>query len=221
MKLSPLVLLPAVFLIALSPVFAQDGTTVVPAPAPVAPAPAQTTTTTTTNPDGSKTTQTTVTTAPATPPPAVTETTVTTTTPAKHMAEIEIVLSRGDAQAYFGRAPRGEKLSIGDASISFKLPSTATVTKLAMRDKSSDGADKVTVDNPWHVMVPFNEGGRFVFNISDFDDDAVAAEVLVKVDGVVKFEGHGRDDDFKNWPEAIYGTGVHHTGRREIAFDVD
>jgi hypothetical protein len=220
MKFSALALLSAaaVFLLAVEPVFAQTATVV---PPDTAPPPSQTTTTTTTNPDGSKTTQTTVTTVPATPPPVVTETTTTTTAAAKHTAEIEIVLSRGDAQAYFGRAPRGEKFSIGDASISFKLPSTATVTKLAMRDKSSDGADKITVDNPWHVVVPFNEGGRFVFNISDFDDDAVATEVLVKVDGVVKFEGHGRDDDFKNWPEAIYGEGVHHTGRREIAFDVD
>jgi hypothetical protein len=185
--------------------------------------PTQTQTTVTTTGDGqTKTTQTTVTTAPTAPVPSVTTLQPAAPVPAaRHMAELEIVLTQGDVQAYFGRAPRGEKFSIGDASLRIKLPSTATVTKLASRDKTSEGADKVTVDNPWHVMVPFNEGGRYVFNIVEWDDNPVAALVLVKVDGVVKFQGHGSDDDFKNWPEAIYGEGVHRTGSREIAFDVD
>jgi hypothetical protein len=175
----------------------------------------QTTVTTTTVPTQTQTTQTTVTNVPVSPAPVV------TAQPARHTAEIEIVLTHGTVAAYFGRAPRGEKFDIGDAQIRIKLPSTATVTKLASRDKSSDGADKVTVDNPWHVLVPFNEGGRFVFNIVDWDDDPVVALALVKVDGVVKFEGHGRDDEFRNWAQATYGEGVHRTGSREIAFDVD
>jgi hypothetical protein len=194
---------------------AQDTpTTVVPAPT-VSAVPVQTqTTVTTTGPDQTKTTQTTVTTVPTNVP-------VVPVQPGQHVAEIEIVLTHGTAEAYFGRAPRGETFSVGDASVHLKLPSTATVTKLAKRDKTSAGADKVTVDNPWHVTVPFSEPGRYVFNIVEWDDDAVAALVLVKVDGVVKFEGRGKDDDIRNWPQAVYGEGVHRTGSREIAFDVD
>ncbi len=226
MKRSPLTLLAAstAFLLvaATAPLaLAQDSptdptnpTTVVPAPT-VSAVPSQTqTTVTTTAPDQTKTTQTTVTTTPAVP--------VVPVQPGQHLAEIEIVLTHGDVQAYFGRAPRGEKFSVGDASFNIKLPSTATVTKLAKRDKTcEEGADKVTVDNPWHVTVPFSEPGRYVFNIVEWDDDPVAALVLVKVDGVVKFEGHGSDDDMRNWPQAVYGEGVHRTGSREIAFDVD
>jgi hypothetical protein len=200
--------------------FAQ--TTVVPAPT-VTNVPTQTQTTVTT-------------TVPVQPTPAPLQTqTIETTTvtnvplqtpvvptqPGQHVAELEIVVSRGNVQAYFGRAPRGEKFDIGNAQLRIKLPSTATVTKLASRDKTSDGPDKVTVDNPWHVMVPFSEPGRYVFNIVDWDDDARVVLAVVKVDGVVKFEGHGADDDFKNWPSAFYGEGVHRTGSREIAFDVE
>ena len=199
--------------------YAQDPVVVQPTPA-VIPVPTQTqTTVTTTTPDQTKTTQTTVTTVPSTTPaPAVP---VVPLQPGQHLAEIEIVLTHGTVQAYFGRAPRGEKFAIGDASVRIKLPSTATVTKLASRDKTSEGANEVTVDNPWHVTVPFSEPGRYVFNIVEWDDDPAVAICLVKVDGVVKFEGHGRDDDIRNWPDKVYGEGVHRTGSREIAFDVE
>ena len=198
---------------------AQDSTAVQPVP-PASDVPTQTTTTTvtTTGPDQTKTTRTTVTTAPTAP---VEPAPVVALQPGQHVAEIEIVLTRGSVEAYFGRAPRGEKFSIGDATLRIKLPSTATVTKLASRDKTSDGAKRVTPDNPWHVTVPFDGGGRFVFNIVEWDDDPVVALALVKVDGVVKFEGHGSDDDFSDWPQKTYGEGVHRSGSREIAFDVD
>ena len=223
MKQTPFAVLSvaAAFCLMVAGAVAQDPVVVQPAPT-VSPVPAQTQTTTTTiNPDGSKTTQTTVTTAPATTPVPAVPLPPAQLQPGQHLAELEIILTRGTAQAYFGRAPRGEKFSIGDASLSIKLPSTATVTKLASRDKTSDGATEVTVYNPWHVTVPFSEPGRYVFNIVEWDDDAAAAVVLVKIDGVVKFEGHGRDDDFKNWPQKVYGDGVHRTGSREIAFDID
>ena len=161
--------------------------------------------------------------------PAITEqttTTTTTTTPVvpvqplsgQHTAEIEIVLSHGTVEAYFGRAARGEKLEIGSASIDIKLPSTATVTKLASRDKTSEGANRVTVDNPWHVVVPFAGGGRYVFNIVEWDHDPAVVTALLKVDGNVIFSGHGRDEDFTNWPQVYYGPGVRRTGSREVAF---
>jgi hypothetical protein len=208
---------------AASVALAQDAPVVPPQPSTVAPAPTVSTvptqtqtTVTTTGPDQTKTTQTTVTTVPEVPAVALAQ-----AQPGQHVAEIEIILTHGDVQAYFGRAPRGEKFSVGDASFSVKLPSTATVTKLASRDKTSDGATEVTVDNPWHVTVPFSQPGRYVFNIVEWDDDPAVALALVKVDGVVKFEGHGRDDDIRNWPQKTYGEGVHRTGSREIAFDVE
>jgi hypothetical protein len=188
-----------------------------------APAPVQTTqtTVTTTLPDQTQTTRTTtVTTAPVQPvvPAAVPVEQIAPARPGQHVVEIEIVLTHGSVEAYFGRAPRGEKLSLGDASIRIKLPSTATVTKIVSRDKDSDGPRHVTPSDPWHVVAPFDGPGRFVFNIVEWDDDAAAAEILVKVDGNVMFEGHGTDDDFSNWANKFYGPEVHKTGSREIAF---
>ncbi len=178
------------------------------------------------------TTTTTTTTLPGQPTPAQTQTTTTTVEPApaapappavervanQHVVEIELAVKRGSVQAYFGRAPRGEKLSVGSAELSFKLPSTATVTKLASRDDDSPGSHKVTADHPWHVSVPFEGPGRYVFNISDWDDDPVVTVALVKVDGVVLFSGHGSEDDLNGWVQHTYGENVRKTGSREIAF---
>ena len=171
------------------------------------------------------TTTTTTTTVDPNNPEAVTKTTKTTVTttgepaplPGQHVAEIELVVAEGSVQAYFGRAARGEKVEIGSVDINIKLPSTATVTKLAERDGDSDGAHKVTRNNPWHVTVPFDGPGRFVFNISDWDD-AVVTACVVKVDGQVVFSGHGGKDEFKNWVQTEYAEGVKRTGDREIAF---
>ena len=173
------------------------------------------------------TTTTTVIQPTPTPVPVITEQTTTTTVqtavpvqplPGQHTAEIEIVLSHGTVEAYFGRAARGEKLEIGGASLNIKLPSTATVTKIASRDKDSEGANRVTVDNPWHVVVPFTGGGRYVFNIVEWDHDPVVVAAVLKVDGNVIFSGHGRDDDFSDWPQKTYGEGARKTGSREVAF---
>lgn len=174
----------------------------------------QTTTTTTTttipNPDGTTT---------ATQRTTVTATTEPTPLPGQHVAEVEIVVTKGSVQAYFGNAARGEKLEIGSAEVNIKLPSRATVTKLASRDDDSPGSKKVTADNPWHVTVPFDGPGRYVFNVSDWDD-AVVASCVVKVDGQVLFSGHGSEDEFKGWAQTFYGEGVRRTGNREIAFIV-
>lgn len=202
MKIIPSLLLSsaAAILLGVAPYsYAQDSTT--------------TTTTTTTVPN------------PGDPALSTSRTTVTTTTsqptplPGQHVAEIELVLAKGKCQAYFGAAARGEKLEIGSAEINIKLPSRATVQKLASRDDDNPGAHHVTADNPWHVTVPFDGPGRFVFNISDWDD-AVVASCVVKVDGQVLFSGHGRADEFNDWPEKFYGEGVRRTGDREIAFIV-
>ncbi len=178
-----------------------------------------TTTTTTTNPDGSTTTtEKTTTTAPATTTTAEPTPVVVERVAGQHVVEIELAVSRGSVQAYFGRAPRGEKLSVGSAELSFKLPSTATVTKIVSRDDDSSGSHKVTPDHPWHVSVPFNGSGRYVFNISDWSDDPVVAAAVVRVDGVVMFSGHGSEDDLNGWAQHAYGQGVRKTGSREIAF---
>ncbi len=175
----------------------------------------------------STTTTTTVVPDPTSPTGTATQTTVTTTAPAQptplpgqHVAEIELVVARGKVQAYFGNAARGEKLEIGSAEINIKLPSRATVTKLASRDDDSPNSKHVTADNPWHVSVPFDGPGRYVFNISDWDD-AVVTSCVVKVDGQVVFSGHGSEDDFKGWAQKFYGEGVRKTGDREIAFIVN
>lgn len=181
--------------------------------------PAQTTTTVTTTVPASttQTTRTTVTDVPVQPAPAV----VVPPQPGQHVAEIELVLTHGSVEAYFGRAPRGEKLGLGNLEVRVKLPSTATVTKLASRDKDSEGARKVTAANPWHVVVPFDGPGRYVFNVVEWDDDPAVALALLKIDGVVKFTGHGTADDFSDWAQKSYGEGVHKTGSREIAFEVE
>ena len=159
-----------------------------------------------------------------TPAPATTTTVVVQPTPVvervagQHVVEIELAVSRGSVQAYFGRAPRGEKLQVGSAELSIKLPSTATVTKLASRDDDSDGSHKVTADHPWHVTVPFDGAGRYVFNISDWSNDPVVTAAVVKVDGVVVFSGRGSEDDLNGWARHEYGPGVRKTGSREIAF---
>ena len=172
------------------------------------------------------TTTTVTTTTPGQPMPADATTTVQTgqPTPAvervagQHVVEIELAVSRGSVQAYFGRAPRGEKVQLGSAELSFKLPSTATVTKLASRDDDSAGSHKVTPDHPWHVNVPFDGAGRYVFNISDWSDDPVVTVAVVRVDGVVLFSGRGSEDDLNGWARHEYGPGVRKTGSREIAF---
>ena len=175
-------------------------------------------------PNATTTTTTTTTTDPNNPAASTSQTTVTTTaqpTPVgQHTADIELTVSRGRLQAYFGRASRGEKLEVGSASINIKLPSRATVTKLANRDDDSPGSQHITADNPWHVVVPFDGPGRYVFNISDWDDDAVVTSCVVKVDGQVIFSGHGRSDDFNGWTEKFYGESVRKSGSREIAFIV-
>ena len=178
-----------------------------------------TTTTTTTNPDGSTTTtEKTTTTAPTTTTTAEPTPVVVERVAGQHVVEIELAVRRGSVQAYFGRAPRGEKLSVGSAELSFKLPSTATVTKITSRDDDSSGSHKVTPDHPWHVSVPFNGPGRYVFNISDWSDDPVVTAAVVRVDGVVMFSGHGSEDDLNGWAQHEYGQGVRKTGSREIAF---
>ena len=175
-----------------------------------------TTTTTTTLPGQATPAQTTVTTVE---PAAVNPAPVTVERAAnQHTVEIELAVKRGSVQAYFGRAPRGEKVEIGSAELSFKLPSTATVTKLASRDDDSVGSHKVTPDHPWRVSLPFDGPGRYVFNISDWSDDPVVTAAIVKVDGVVMFSGRGSEDDLNGWAQHAYGAGVHKTGSREIAF---
>lgn len=171
-----------------------------------------TTTTTTTNPDGSTTT-TERTTTTAEPTPVVVERVA-----GQHVLQIELAVSRGSVQAYFGRAPRGEKVQVGSAELSFKLPSTATVTKITSRDDDSSGSHKVTSDHPWQVNLPFNGPGRYVFNISDWSNDPVVTSLVVRVDGVVMFSGRGSEDDLNGWAQHAYGPGVKKTGSREIAF---
>ncbi len=188
-------------MIGLAPVLhAQTTTTVTVEPTPVV-APADQTTTTTT-----------VTTVQPTP--------VVTPLPGQHVAEIELAVSHGSVQAYFGRASRDGKFEIGDVKLNIKLPSTATVTKLASRDKDSDGSKRVTPDNPWHVVVPFDGSGRYVFNIVEWDNDPVVVSAVVKVDGMVLFSGRGSEDDFNGWAQKSYGPEVRKTGSREIAFIV-
>ena len=194
--LSPLTGTVLLTLAAVPTLWAQ--TTVIVDPSPTA-APVQTTTVQTT----------TVQTLPAVTP-----------LPGQHVAEIEIVVSHGSVQAYFGQAARGEKIDLGGLKLNVKLPSTATVTKLANRDKDSDGSKRVTVDNPWHVSVPFDGPGRFVFNIVEWDDDPVVVSAFVKVDGMVIFSGRGSEDDFNGWAQKSYGPEVHKTGSREVAFFV-
>lgn len=176
---------------------------------------AQTTTTTTTVIPGTNSQTQVQTTQVETVQPAPAE--VIVPQPGQHVAEIEVIPTRGSIQAYFGRAPKGEKLEVGSAELSIKLPSTATVTKLASRDKDSDGPRRITAANPWRVSVPFNGPGRYVFNLVEWDDDALATVVL-KVDGVVLFAGQGRSDDLDDWSQKTYGANVRKTGSREIAF---
>ncbi len=176
-------------------------TTVTVEPTPVVVAPVDQTTTTTT-----------VTTVEATP--------AVTPLPGQHVAEIELAVSHGSVQAYFGRASRDGKFEIGDVKLNIKLPSTATVTKLASRDKDSDGSKRVTPDNPWHVTVPFDGSGRYVFNIVEWDNDPVVVSAVVKVDGEVLFSGRGSEDDINGWAQKSYAAGVRKTGSREIAFIV-
>lgn len=137
---------------------------------------------------------------------------------AQHVAEIELSVSRGSVQAYFGQAACGEKVEVGSLKFNVKLPSTATVTKIASRDDDAAGSKHVTPDNPWHATVPFDGSGRFVFNINDWSDDPVVTSCVVKVDGTVVFSGHGSEDDLNGWAKKFFGDGVRKTGSREIAF---
>ena len=193
----------------------------VPAPRSRAQTTEQTTTTTTTTvlPGTS---------APATPVPVQEGQTVTVQPtpavivpqPGQHVAEIDLAVSRGSVRAYFGKAARGEKAEIGGLELNIKLPSTATVTKIASRDTDSDGPTRITAETPWHTVVPFTGAGRYVFNIVGWDNDPVVTDVTVKIDGVVIFSGHGREDDFDDWSHKTYGPGVRKTGGREIAFNL-
>ncbi len=179
-------------------------------PAPTAP-PAGGTATTTVNPDGSVTTTTTTTTTAA---PDVAAAPV----PGEHVVEIELAVRRGSVQAYFGRAAARERAEVGGLEIDVRLPSSATVTKIAARDKTSEGSKRVTPDNPWAVRVPFSGPGRYVFNIQEWDDDPVVTACTVRVDGAVVFTGRGSEDDLEGWAVKQYGPNVRKTGRREVAF---
>ena len=156
---------------------------------------------------------------PAQPPgvvaPAVTE---AVPAPGEHFVDIELAVSKGSVQAYFGRASRNEKVEIGSAKLTFKAPSTLTVTKLASRDKDAPGSQRITPDHPWIVRVPFAGPGRYVFNIVEWDDDPVVTAAVVKLDGAVIFSGRGSEDDLNGWAVKNYGAGVNKTGSREIAF---
>ena len=181
------------------------------------------------------TTTTTTTVVPASPTPVPAQvvpgqTTVVTTVqptpavivaqPGQHVAEIEMTVARGSVRAYFGRAPRGEKADIGGLHLDLKLPSTATVTQITSRGTDADGGPRVSAENPWHTVVPFDGAGRYVFNIVGWDNDPIVTSVVVKIDGIVMFSGHGRQDDFDDWTQATYGPGVRKTGSREIAFNL-
>ncbi len=152
---------------------------------------------------------------PAAPPPVVVP------APGEHIVEIELAVSRGSVQAYFGRAARNEKVEVGNAKLIFKAPSTLTVTKLASRDKDAPGSQRVTPDNPWIVRVPFVGPGRYVFNIVEWDDDPVVTAAVVKLDGAVVFSGRGSEEDINGWAVKNFAAGVNKTGTREIAFAVE
>lgn len=137
---------------------------------------------------------------------------------AEHVAEIELAVVRGSVQAYFGRAAARERVEVGNVEINIKLPSSATVTKLASRDKDSAGSHRVTPDNPWIVRVPFSGPGRYVFNIQEWDDDPVVAACSVRVDGVTLFSGRGSEEDLDGWAQKTFSPEVKKTGKREIAF---
>ncbi len=141
--------------------------------------------------------------------------------PGEHIAEIQLTVSRGSVQAYFGRAPRRETVGIGSVDLSIKLPSTANVTKLASRDKDSDGPRRITPDNPWSVRVRFSGPGRYVFNLVEWDDDPIVTSALVRVDGQVVFAGHGSEDNLNGWAQKTYGPGVVKSGSREVAFTLE
>lgn len=154
------------------------------------------------------------------PPPAPVVTEVIPA-PGEHILDIELAVSRGSVQAYFGRAPRNEKVEVGGAKLTFKAPSTLTVTKLASRDKDAPGSQRVTPDNPWIVRVQFAGPGRYVFNIVEWDDDPVVTAAVVKLDGVVLFSGRGSEEDLNGWAVKNFAPGVNKTGTRELAFVVE
>jgi hypothetical protein len=154
---------------------------------------------------------------PLQPAPGLTEV-VVPPAPGEHIVEIELAVSKGSVQAYFGRAARREKIELGGAELSIKMPSSATVTKIVSRDDDSTGSKKVTPDNPWIVRAPFNGAGRYVFNIQEWDDDPVVTAAVVKVDGAVMFSGRGSEDDFNGWAQKSYAPEVSKSGSREIAF---
>ncbi len=141
--------------------------------------------------------------------------------PGEHVAEIELAVSRGSVQAYFGRAARRETVGIGPLDLTVKLPSTATVSKLASRDKDSEGAKRVTRDNPWNVRVRFTGPGRYVFNIQEWDNDPVVTVASVRVDGQTLFLGHGSEENIGGWAQATFAPGVVKSGSREIAFVIE
>ena len=155
--------------------------------------------------------------APVQPAPTVVE---VAPVPGEHVVEIELAVAHGSVQAYFGRAARNEAVEIGGAKLTFKAPSSLTVTKLASRDKDSAGSKKVTPDNPWSVRVSFSGSGRYVFNIIEWDNDPVVSVATVRLDGAVLFSGRGSEDDFDGWAVKSYGAGVRKSGDREIAFIV-
>ena len=169
--------------------------------APIEAAPAQQTTTT-------------VTTVPVQPTPVV-----IAPAPGQHVAEIELVVSRGSVQAYFGRRRAARSVEIG------RPETQREAAEHRDRHQSLPAATRIpTVPStsrpttPGTSWCPSTARAAYVFNIVEWDDDPVVVSALVKVDGVVVFSGHGSEDDFNGWAQKNYGPGVRKTGSREIAF---
>jgi hypothetical protein len=135
---------------------------------------------------------------------------------ADHTAEIEVSVSRGAVGCHFS-IWQGNKQGTIDG-VTFNIPFTSRFTKITARDDSTNPR-RVTPQNPWNTKVTFSGGGRFIFDISDWDGNP-AVNVVIKIDGNIYFKGSGDRGNFDQWTDKYYRPGVRKTDDREIAFDL-
>ena len=99
--------------------------------------------------------------------------------------------------------------------------------KLKFIARDDDTHFPVTRQQPLDATINHIEGGRnkkFVFDISDFRKNPAGMKLVISIDGVVQWSGHGDNDNIRNWHIEKVGTGlitISPGGDRELRLKLD
>lgn len=119
--------------------------------------------------------------------------------------EVRVTSPHGDVGAHFSRYYEGRT-------------SGSCFTRIESRDDESH--HHITPKDPWLVHDRHVIGrGTYILDLCDWQDDP-SASVLLKIDGIIRFQASGNDSNYNRWTKAPLGPNTRITDDREIAVDL-